>query len=224
MKIDFKNYLNKLLEISNEMKGISQTFVDKDLEKNFCKSQESLEFSKSNIFYFISTIAYLFSLGINLSKSNFKLIKNSFLIVIGLIIEFCFLIIVGKFKKNIKLLTISKYLRFILFYLNFIVILMFPTTFPANVNDAGYVRCIYLFIIIINFLNSFCFEYCVGIDIIILILNSFLIFYIQFFFKYEKNFLPTEFFANIIFLFINFRSRRDFFILKKKIFLESFKN
>ena len=144
MKFDFYNYLNKLLEISKEMKGISQTIVDKDLEKNFCKSQESLEFSKSNIFYFISTKAYLFSLGINLSKSNLKLKHITYLIVIGLVIEFCIFVIICKFKKNIKLLTISKYSRFILFYINFVIILMFPSIFPTNVIDAGYVRYIYL--------------------------------------------------------------------------------
>ena len=181
-------------------------------------------FSKSNIFYFISTKAYLFSLGINLSKSNLKLKHITYLIVIGLVIEFCIFVIICKFKKNIKLLTISKYSRFILFYINFVIILMFPSIFPTNVIDAGYVRYIYIFTLANNFINSFCFEYAIGIDIIILIFNSFLICFIQLFFYYEKYFLATEFFANIIFLFINFRSRRDFFILKKKIFLESFKN
>ena len=155
MKFDFKNYLNKLLEISEEMKGISQTFVDKDLEENFCKSQESLEFSKSNIFLLISFLTYLFSLGINMSKSNFKFIRNTYLILIGLFIEICIAVAVCKFKKNIKFLTISKYFRFIFFYFNFIIILIFPTLFPTNLNDAGYVRYIYIFIIIINYVNTF---------------------------------------------------------------------
>ena len=224
MKFDFKNYLNKLLEISEEMKGISQTFVDKDLEENFCKSQESLEFSKSNIFFLISGCSYLFSLGINMSKSNFKFIHTTYLVLIGLFIEICIAVAVCKFKKNIKFLTISKYFRFIFFYFNFIIILMFPSIFPTNLNDAGYVRYIYIFTLANNFINSFCFEYAIGIDIIILIFNSFLICFIQLFFYYEKYFLATEFFANIIFLYINFRSRRDYFILKKKIFIESFKN
>ena len=101
---------------------------------------------------------------------------------------------------------------------------MFPSKFPTNLNDAGYLRYIYIFTLANNFINSFCFEYAIGIDIIILIFNSFLICFKQFYFYYEKYFLATEFFANIIFLYINFRSRRDYFILKKKIFLESFKN
>ena len=101
---------------------------------------------------------------------------------------------------------------------------MFPSIFPTNLNDAGYVRYIYIFTLANNFINSFCFEYAIGIDIIILIFNSFLICFIQLFFYYEKYFLATEFFANIIFLFINFRSQRNNFILTKKIFIESFKN
>ena len=101
---------------------------------------------------------------------------------------------------------------------------MFPINIPSNLNDSGYLRYIYLFIIMINNINTFFFEYKVGIDILILIFNSFLICFLQFAFNYEKYFLAHEFFFNIIFLFMNFKIRRDYFSLKKKIFIESFKN
>ena len=93
MKFCIKDYLNQLLEFSDKIIGINLKFKDETLEENYTQSLKNSEYQKSKILLSILILGYLLTIFLATFKGKFVLIRSSYILIGGLIIEIILAII-----------------------------------------------------------------------------------------------------------------------------------
>ena len=144
MKFCIKDYLNQLLEFSDKIIGINLKFKDETLEENYTQSLKNSEYQKSKILLSILILGYLLTIFLATYKGKFVLIRSSYILIGGLIIEIILAIINNRPYENVKTIMAIKYFRSIIAYLIGIIVLMFPVDSNIPVNDPIYLRFVYI--------------------------------------------------------------------------------
>ena len=224
MKFCIKDYLNKLLEFSDKMEGINSKFKDKNLEENYTQSLKNSQHEKSKNLFLMIILTFPFVIGLSLYISNFVLIRSSYMLIGGMILEIILAIITHRPYENVRIIMALKYLRFTISYLIGAFVLMFPVDNYNPLNDALYLRYIYFFLLKTCLMNFYCFEFNFIFYVFLAIGNSIVIGYIQFNFNYTSYFLAPEFILNFLIQFVTFTAKKEVLIQEKKIFLNTFKN
>ena len=218
-----KNYVNKLFKFSNEIKGIDMRFEDNVIERDYLLSNFENEKSKSRLFCFITSLIYTFAIIVILFYNKFQPNRNFGFLITGLVVELFMFFITNRLNLNLNLFYIFKNLRFFTFYFVIGFVIMFPQIMP-NESSPFQSRVICSFIVLMNLLYSSYLDFNFVVLVLIPVLNALLIIYFQYAYNFAKFYFAFEFALNIVYYVPTFFIKKNEFINKKKIFLESFKN
>ena len=184
MIYNLKKNLIKVSGISYEVNSIDLSFKEEILEENYRKSNLNDEIRKSKIFFIFIFIYFLlyfiFSYVFNLS------ILTTLLMSFGLAIE-TILAMVINYKKNYRVNRILNIVRFFSFYLSLTVIFALNSSLFSEENKFWFVNSL---IIMINLVLTYFLDYNLVIFLLVPLLNSLLIVYLQ----YKSN-LPVSLIA-----------------------------
>jgi signal transduction histidine kinase/CheY-like chemotaxis protein len=213
------DYLNKLLDFSEEVEGVSMSFVDADIENFYVKENHKIDQGKSRSYSFLVISGYI--VGITMSiVMNSKLTRNTYLLLTCVIVDIIMSIISRFMLERYLIVRMIKKVRFILLFLSHMLSLMFPINNERN----NMIRHFYVFFAYTNVLFTYYVEFNYIMIILIPLLNSFLIVFVQYYQEFDKFYLLPEFLFNLFYYYAIFIIKKYEFLLNKKLFYEIYKN
>ncbi len=213
------DYLTKLFEFSEEIQGIEMSFVDTDLESFYTVENYKRDLGKSTSFFIIVMFGYVLGLGMSIVM-NKTMIRSSYVIIVCMLLEITFYTLTKYIKERYLFHKIIKSVRFLLIYLSVMLIIMFPV-----IKDKTQImRNIYMFFVYTNLLFTYYVEFNYLIVVVVPLLNSFLIVFVNFHEEYDNYYLLPEIIFNLMVYYATFVIKKYEFLLNKKLFFEIYKN
>jgi signal transduction histidine kinase len=215
-----EEFLNKILGFSETIEGINLTFKEESLERKYIESCKNNFLTKSKLFSIVMLISQAANLTINII-TNKTVNRNASIYIATFVIEFIFMIIIYNNNFEVKVLRIFIYIRFFLFYFSIYFTFMFLI---YSWDYVTVIRMDYGFFIFMNTIYLYILDFNILVSFILPILNiSFLFAQKSLGFLGSYQIYP-DCIVILIYYFSTYLLKKEEYLNRKLIFLESLKN
>ena len=218
-----KEYMSKLFKYSDETNDLDIEFEDKIIKEIYFNTNLGEERNKAKIFCCFSTIMYFSIIIANLVCNDYKVNRNLYSFIGGLIFDFVVYKLSDKSISSLSRQSFVKYFRFFSLYLILAIAITFLVIIP-NPSNCTIIRYLLGLMLFFNLIFLYYLEYNAVIMTIVTINNCIMIIIFQYKFDFPPFYLSFEFAGNIVYYILTLLFKRCELYNKKKIFFECFKN